>query len=54
MGGKARSLSTSQSSLVITHDLVRQVGVRRMSPLYGKYMNDPTTREELLSIIANK
>jgi hypothetical protein len=26
-------LSTSQSSLVITHDLVRQVGVRRMSPL---------------------
>ena len=25
-----------------------------MSPLYGKYMNDPTTREELLSIIANK
>jgi TRAP-type C4-dicarboxylate transport system substrate-binding protein len=28
--------------------------VRRMSPLYAKYMNDPTTREELLSIIANK
>lgn len=28
--------------------------VRRMSPLYAKYMNDPTTREELLTIIANK
>ena len=28
--------------------------VRRMSPLYAKYMNDPTTREELLSIIADK
>ncbi len=26
-------LSTSQSSLVITHNLVRQVGMRRMSPL---------------------
>ncbi|WP_396216566.1 ATP-binding protein [Gemmatimonas sp.] len=26
-------LSTSQSSLIITHDLVRQVGMRRMSPL---------------------
>lgn len=26
-------LCTSQSSLVITHDLVRQVGMRRMSPL---------------------
>lgn len=26
--------------------------VRRMGPLYGKYMTDPTTREELLSIIA--
>lgn len=26
--------------------------VRRMSPLYGKYMADPTTREELLTIIA--
>lgn len=28
--------------------------VRRMSPLYAKYMNDPATREELLTIIANK
>lgn len=27
--------------------------VRRMSKLYGKYMADPTTREELLEIIAN-
>jgi tripartite ATP-independent transporter DctP family solute receptor len=26
--------------------------VRRMAPLYGKFMNDPTTREELLTIIA--
>ena len=26
--------------------------VRRMGPLYGKYMADPTTREELLTIIA--
>ncbi len=26
--------------------------VRRMSPLYGKYMADPTTREELLTIIS--
>lgn len=27
--------------------------VRRMGPLYGKYMADPKTREELLTIIAN-
>ncbi|WP_296510569.1 TRAP transporter substrate-binding protein [Rhodoferax sp.] len=27
--------------------------VRRMAPLYGKYMADPNTREELLSIIGN-
>lgn len=27
--------------------------VRRMNPLYGKYMADPTTREELLTIIAD-
>ena len=27
--------------------------VRRMAPLYGKYMADPSTREELLSIIGN-
>ena len=27
--------------------------VRRMSPLYGKYMADPSTREELLTIIGN-
>ncbi|MDO9403531.1 MAG: TRAP transporter substrate-binding protein [Polaromonas sp.] len=27
--------------------------VRRMGPLYGKYMADPTTREELLTIISN-
>ena len=27
--------------------------VRRMSPLYTKYMTDPNTREELLTIIAN-
>lgn len=27
--------------------------VRRMSPLYKKYMDDPSTREELLSIISN-
>jgi tripartite ATP-independent transporter DctP family solute receptor len=26
--------------------------VRRMGPLYGKYMADPTTREELLTIIS--
>lgn len=26
--------------------------VRRMAPLYGKYMKDPTTREELLTIIS--
>ena len=26
--------------------------VRRMAPLYGKYMTDPTTREELLTIIS--
>ncbi len=26
--------------------------VRRMAPLYSKYMADPTTREELLTIIA--
>lgn len=26
--------------------------VRRMGPLYGKYMSDPTTREELLTIIS--
>ena len=26
--------------------------VRRMGPLYGKYMKDPTTREELLTIIS--
>lgn len=26
--------------------------VRRMAPLYGKYMADPTTREELLTIIS--
>eukprot|EP01034_Spumella_vulgaris_P032688 gene32688-40345_t len=28
--------------------------VRRMSPLYAKYMKDPATREELLTIISNK
>lgn len=27
--------------------------VRRLSPLYGKYMSDPSTREELLTIIGN-
>ena len=27
--------------------------VRRLSPLYAKYMADPSTREELLSIIGN-
>jgi tripartite ATP-independent transporter DctP family solute receptor len=27
--------------------------VRRMAPLYGKYMADPSTREELLTIIGN-
>jgi tripartite ATP-independent transporter DctP family solute receptor len=27
--------------------------VRRMAPLYGKYMADPSTREELVSIISN-
>ena len=27
--------------------------VRRMAPLYNKYMADPTTREELLTIVAN-
>jgi tripartite ATP-independent transporter DctP family solute receptor len=27
--------------------------VRRMGPLYGKYMADPTTREELLTIISH-
>ena len=27
--------------------------VRRMSPLYSKYMADPSTREELLTIIGN-
>ena len=27
--------------------------VRRMGPLYGKYMADTKTREELLTIIAN-
>lgn len=26
--------------------------VRRMAPLYSKYMADPTTREELLTIIS--
>ncbi len=28
--------------------------VRRMSPLYSKYMADPSTREELLTIIGNQ
>jgi tripartite ATP-independent transporter DctP family solute receptor len=27
--------------------------IRRMAPLYAKYMSDPTTRGELLSIVAN-
>ena len=27
--------------------------VRRMAPMYGKYMADPSTREELLTIIGN-
>jgi tripartite ATP-independent transporter DctP family solute receptor len=27
--------------------------VRKLGPLYGKYMNDPATRAELLTIIAN-
>ena len=27
--------------------------VRRMAPLYSKFMADPTTREELLTIVAN-
>jgi len=27
--------------------------VRRMAPLYRKYMDDPSTREELLTIIGN-
>jgi tripartite ATP-independent transporter DctP family solute receptor len=27
--------------------------VRRLAPLYNKYMSDPSTREELLTIIAN-
>ncbi len=27
--------------------------VRKLRPLYGKYMNDPATRSELLTIIAN-
>jgi hypothetical protein len=27
--------------------------VRRMGPLYGKYMTDAKTREELLTIIAD-
>ena len=33
----------------------RDVGalIRRMAPLYGRYMTDPATREELLTIIAN-
>ncbi|MDB5842711.1 MAG: dicarboxylate transporter-DctP subunit, partial [Polaromonas sp.] len=26
--------------------------IRRMSPLYGRYMADPATRQELLTIIA--
>jgi tripartite ATP-independent transporter DctP family solute receptor len=28
--------------------------IKRMSPLYGKFMNDVTTREELLTIIADQ
>ncbi|NJS35490.1 MAG: TRAP transporter substrate-binding protein DctP [Brachymonas sp.] len=28
--------------------------VRKLGPLYGKYMNDPATRSELLTIIANQ
>ena len=34
--------------------LVKDVSpfVRRMAPLYGKFMNDPNAREELLTLIA--
>jgi tripartite ATP-independent transporter DctP family solute receptor len=43
--------TTKQGSQFIK---VRDVSpmVRRMGPLYGKYMADPTTREELLTIIS--
>ena len=48
----ALDATTKQGSQFVK---VRDVSpmVRRMGPLYGKYMADPTTREELLTIIAN-
>jgi tripartite ATP-independent transporter DctP family solute receptor len=47
----ALETTTKQGSQFVK---VRDVSpmVRRMGPLYGKYMADPTTREELLTIIS--
>ncbi|GAB3467225.1 TRAP transporter substrate-binding protein [Polaromonas eurypsychrophila] len=47
----ALELTTKQGSTFVKPRDVSPM-VRRMSPLYGKYMADPTTREELLTIIA--
>jgi tripartite ATP-independent transporter DctP family solute receptor len=48
----ALETATKQGSQFVK---VRDVSpmVRRMGPLYGKYMADPTTREELLTIISH-
>jgi tripartite ATP-independent transporter DctP family solute receptor len=40
------------SSFVEMRDV--HIMIRRLGPLYGKYMNDPVTRGEVLTIIADK
>jgi tripartite ATP-independent transporter DctP family solute receptor len=50
----ATAIETTTKQGVKVNKLKDSAGmIRRLSPLYNKYMNDPLTRKELLTIIAN-